>query len=473
MLRRLVAFISRSPWFSDGGLPPSMSPTVVVLKRRRVAAFVCFQSAAVCRPRLLSSVQAVAAPMFRLAVSRLSTSISCRGCISALVLQGLQPSCWCTSALATRRSREQRIVLLLVGRFCRTHVGSSTALARKASNSSAACGGLLRFPYCFGGFVAAIVRVSLPLPPMTWAACREQFFNCLRRLAAFRYRDFRDYLGSQTGGRASSTLRSLIVWCFSTERMPGKKRPLGDIGSSAVAQLLHTGNVSITGLSTILKTVRDSASEVHVSRAKLAEVNLERFLGMRHIEQVPLVNGGHWEWELVDPCILLSAAVEHKRSLSELYTRAVADSPPSLDRPWSLVVAYDEFVPGNKLQPDNRRKTMVLSFTFKELGQVALYNGAAWLVPVCVRHSEIAALRGGWSHLLRLFLRRILFGPSGLATSGAPVRLLDGRTVLVFARVTNILSDGEGLKLGFDWKGHASLKPCFKHYNVFKKDPAH
>jgi hypothetical protein len=41
---------------------------------------------------------------------------------------------------------------------------------------------------------------------------------------------------------------------------------------------------------------------------------------------------------------------------------------------------------------------------------------------------------------------------------------------LLFARLTNLLSDGDGLRMAFDWKGASSLKPCFKHYNVFKKD---
>ncbi len=251
----------------------------------------------------------------------------------------------------------------------------------------------------------------------------------------------------------------------------GVKRQLEDAASSAsVRGLLHTGHVSITGLSSILKHIRGSSAEIPVSRTTLSKVNLERFLSLRFVENVPLVDGGEWPWEYADPCKLLEAVVEHKRSLQDLYTRAVAESPPSLESPWSLVVAYDEFSPGNKLQPDNRRKTMVLSFTFKELGQVALCNGTAWLVPVCIRQSHFSQLQGGWSNLLRLFLTRILLGPGGLATSGTPLQLADGRTVLLFARLTNLLSDGEGLKVGLDWKGHGGLKPCFKHYNILKKD---
>jgi hypothetical protein len=144
--------------------------------------------------------------------------------------------------------------------------------------------------------------------------------------------------------------------------------------------------------------------------------------------------------------------------------------PPSIEHPWSLIVGFDEFSPGNKLQCDNRRKTMVLSFTFKELGQLALCKALVWHTPVCLRTSVITQVEGEWSHCLSVYLQRHLLGPCGLATSGVPVVLADGRPTLIFARLTNLLSDGDGLRMALDWRGHASLKPCFKHYNVFKKD---
>ncbi len=142
--------------------------------------------------------------------------------------------------------------------------------------------------------------------------------------------------------------------------------------------------------------------------------------------------------------------------------------PPSIEHPWSLIVGFDEFTPGDKLQCDNRRKAMVLSFTFKELGQMSLCTAHVWHTPVVIRTSVITQVEGEWSHMLRVYLQRQLLGPCGLATSGVPV-VLAGQPTLIFARLTNLLSDGDGLRMALDWKGHASLKPCFKHYNVFKK----
>jgi hypothetical protein len=184
---------------------------------------------------------------------------------------------------------------------------------------------------------------------------------------------------------------------------------------------------------------------------------------------MPLIEGGFVDWEFADPNTLLVSLVEHSSALNRLFTEAVRISPPSVVKPWSLVVGFDEFVPGNKLKVDNRRKTMVLSFSFLELGQAALSQGLAWQTPVCLRASLIHSVVGGWSHFLKVYLQRQLAGPCGLSTSGVAL-VLSGQPVMLFARFTNLLSDGDGLRQALDWRGHGSLKPCFKHFNVFKKD---
>ncbi len=59
-----------------------------------------------------------------------------------------------------------------------------------------------------------------------------------------------------------------------------------------------------------------------------------------------------------------------------------------LEPKW-LRIAFDEFIPGNKLQTDQTRKTMVLSFSFLQLGQAALSFGSSWSTAVCVRSNKI------------------------------------------------------------------------------------
>jgi len=62
----------------------------------------------------------------------------------------------------------------------------------------------------------------------------------------------------------------------------------------------------------------------------------------------------------------------------------------------------------------------------------------------------------------------MLVGPAGFLTAGVPL-LIAGVHRLLFARLANMLSDGDGLRSGLDWRGATSLKPCFKHLNVLMK----
>ena len=201
-----------------------------------------------------------------------------------------------------------------------------------------------------------------------------------------------------------------------------------------------------------------------------------RFESVAHVESLPLAEGAEtFEWQYMDPCKLLPQLVESSEPLSKLYERALSESPPSVDRPWHLVLTWDEFAPGNKLKVDNRRKCMDLSMNFLELGPAALSQDWTWITPICVRTCMIRKVRGGWPSMLRRFLQHILLGPSGFCTAGVPLMTKDGEAHLLFARVTALLSDGDGLRQAMDWKGSASVKPCLKHWNVFKKqsDLAH
>ena len=76
------------------------------------------------------------------------------------------------------------------------------------------------------------------------------------------------------------------------------------------------------------------------------------------------------EWTMLDPNRLLVEMGHSSARVNAVWAEAWAANPPSQARPWSLVLGFDEFAPGNKLQVDNRRKMMVLSFTFMELGFV-------------------------------------------------------------------------------------------------------
>ena len=70
--------------------------------------------------------------------------------------------------------------------------------------------------------------------------------------------------------------------------------------------------------------------------------------------------------------------------------------------------------------------------------------------------------------MLRVFLERLLAGTTGLATVGIAVKIGAHHRIL-FARLSNVLSDGQGPEMALGWRGAASIKPCWKRSNVLRK----
>ena len=209
-------------------------------------------------------------------------------------------------------------------------------------------------------------------------------------------------------------------------------------------------------------------SGVPAVRTRLDNANLATFLALRRVEETPLLDGSSFSWEFCDPNRLLAHMVSESPRLQELFLQGALKHPCSMEEPWSLVLGFDEFAPGNKMKVQSHRKCMNLSFTFLELGRDALWHEAIWMTPVCVRSGMLAKVIGGRSHMLRRYLRLQLLGDNGLATAGVPL-VLNGHNLLLYAKLSHVLGDGDGLRMCWDWKGANGLKPCFKHLNVVSK----
>jgi len=172
--------------------------------------------------------------------------------------------------------------------------------------------------------------------------------------------------------------------------MPKRRRVLADLPPELLPNLLHQGGVSMTGLASLMATLRGADPSCNQwDRHVLGEANQEMFHRIK-CEDAVLLSGVPGSWLYVDPGKLLTILLCESATLQGLYDEAWARSPATPQAPWSLVVAYDEFVPGNKLSTDQTRKTMFVSFTFLELGAAALSRGTVWTTPVSVRSNTIA-----------------------------------------------------------------------------------
>ena len=179
---------------------------------------------------------------------------------------------------------------------------------------------------------------------------------------------------------------------------------------------------------------------------------------------LPAIGGGpNVVIEYLDPGKLLQHLVSVSPQLQEWYALAANEHRGD----WSLAFLFDEYVPGDKLKMNNLKKVMNTGFNFLELGQ-QFYMQSLWVIPLLVRSSKISEIVGGWSNIMREFLKKQFLSASALNTAGIPLKL-HGEWFLLRAQLTNICSDGDGLRIALCLRGANGLRPCFTHDNVSKK----
>ncbi len=158
----------------------------------------------------------------------------------------------------------------------------------------------------------------------------------------------------------------------------------------------------------------------------------------------------------MQPQLLLQKYVHQSSALAAAFKEALRDHPNTYNSPWSMVVYFDELTPGNVLRPDNRRKIMAVYMGFKELGAHIICKTEAWFTIAVVRMTQVREVVGGWSHMLRVLLRRVFLDQPSFSSAG--VLLQFDQPHLFFATLTNIIADEAALKLALDSKGAPSAK---------------
>ena len=68
-----------------------------------------------------------------------------------------------------------------------------------------------------------------------------------------------------------------------------------------------------------------------------------------------------------------------------MITQMYKNNPPTLAKPWNLVVYYDELVPGDPLRLDQARKSMSVYVAIRELGPIRLKHDRSWFPTVALR----------------------------------------------------------------------------------------
>jgi len=230
--------------------------------------------------------------------------------------------------------------------------------------------------------------------------------------------------------------------------------------------LLNEGGVSKTGLRDLLRRLENSPDLLAGSAGRVHDASESRWLLVKQSETLPTTDGREFIWEFCNPNLLMAMLINESPALQEVYA-VIANK--MRDDPLSLVVTFDEYVPGSKKNQQTNRKSMNLLFNFAEVGPEVLSHDMTWFLPISVRTMEVNKVVGGWSRMLKIFLHCALYSPDGLATAGVPLILL-GQPYLLRAKLKLLLTDGGAWPLALQWSGAGSIKPCFKHSNVLKKN---
>ena len=265
-----------------------------------------------------------------------------------------------------------------------------------------------------------------------------------------------------------SVLFSLFVLlCMDARPRPKKLRT--DVQAAVQVLQSITSTCSHNALTEILSGLRDGGVDLDtVAPSMVRRAALARGRSMSIQIDMPLADSDDtFGWVLLDPCQLLTVSVAASPRLQSLLARARREHPCRMDHHWRMVIAFDEYSPGNNFNCDNGRKPMVLSYSFMELG-TELHSELVWFTPVVLRSKMIHTIDGGWSACLRNYVIRHCYSTSGISTAGIPLTI-QGQSVLLFASVSNFLSDADGFRVALDWKGCGSLKPCVKHFSILKK----
>ena len=138
--------------------------------------------------------------------------------------------------------------------------------------------------------------------------------------------------------------------------------------SAPSASLIDVVTASSTASDLALRRILQAREGVKPSKESIQYARYHRAQPIMREIEVETEAGGTWQWPLCQPNILFSTLVAESAPLQQVIEEALRTSPGTRDRPWHLIVGFDEFVPGNKLQLQPSRKAMNLSFTFLELG---------------------------------------------------------------------------------------------------------
>ena len=232
-----------------------------------------------------------------------------------------------------------------------------------------------------------------------------------------------------------------------------------------VLELLNECAIPAQQLANILAALRarPEINEEPISRRTLDRAYTWAFTEVAQTISVPLNDGSAFEWEVAHFGKAVDYLCRECSHFGEIVADLFATRPPTATNPWGMILYFDEAVPGDPLRLDQRKKMMCCYCSIREFGPGLLKHESMWVPLGVIRRNIIKKVPGGWSHVLRLLLRRLLLDEGNLLL-GYPMRFLSGS--LVFCSLSHILGDEDALRQAWAAKGSGGVFPCMECHNV-------
>ena len=205
----------------------------------------------------------------------------------------------------------------------------------------------------------------------------------------------------------------------------------------------------------------------NVAEAADAELQMHDSYGPLIFDQtLKCIDDTNMEITMVNPLSLLSAAYTCA-PYYDLLNKTAAKHNNML----SIILYFDEVVPGDPIGYANRRKVWVSYLSFKEFGPRVLSNERVWLPVLELRTSMACKLASGISQVCKFILRAMLLNPiCDVRNLGILLKSSAGDSLRLRLKLAYILQDGAAHKAIFCLKGDKGTRFCVLCKNCFAVD---
>ena len=114
-------------------------------------------------------------------------------------------------------------------------------------------------------------------------------------------------------------------------------------------------NIPQRQLSSLLQSLNGLNLNESFSRQVMSNHLKEAIQPLKHTFTLGLEDGQEFSWVILHPGRLLQKLLDDSPQLMEAFAEAANKAEPSQDHPWTLLMGFDEFAPGNKLKVLNHR----------------------------------------------------------------------------------------------------------------------